>query len=159
MRLALMGADSEAARWSSFGDRLRHRLGPVMTRLGLALQGRVEDNLDGAVLRQRSGRLAAAQSLEVRSGEGAIDVSVGFDPAAMPYGAIHEFGGTTRAHLIEAKNARALALNLRGQLAFAKRVQHPGSLMPQRSFLRSALAGMASETGAVEDAVNAEIEA
>jgi len=75
----------------------------------------------------------------------------------VPYGAIQEFGGTTRAHLIAAKQAKALAFSLGGQLVFAKRVNHPGSRIPAHSFLRSALAELAPEALAtLRDAVAAE---
>jgi hypothetical protein len=75
-------------------------------------------------------------------------LSVGFDPAEVPYGAIQEYGGTTRAHLIQAKNAKALAFTVGGGLRFARRVQHPGSRIPERSFLRSALAAIAPQAQA-----------
>ncbi|MGA7887723.1 MAG: hypothetical protein WCA44_18460, partial [Acidobacteriaceae bacterium] len=55
------------------------------------------------------------------------------------YAAIHEYGGQTRAHVIEAKNAKALAFQVGGQTIIRRRVQHPGSKMPERSFLRSSL--------------------
>ncbi len=110
-----------------------------MTGLGTALAARVQDNLGGAVLARRSGRLAAAQETRIEAGGDAVSVSVGFDPGQVPYGAIQEFGGTTRAHLIAAKNAFALAFTAGDRLVFAKRVNHPGSRIPERSFLRSAL--------------------
>ena len=72
-------------------------------------------------------------------------VRVGFDPSDAPYGAIQEFGGTTRAHLIAARNAFALGFSLRGRLVFAKRVQHPGAKIPAHSFLRGALAALREE--------------
>jgi hypothetical protein len=38
-----------------------------------------------------------------------------------------------------------LRFQLGGKVVFAKRVNHPGSRMPERSFLRSALYDMESE--------------
>jgi len=75
----------------------------------------------------------------------AITARIGSDA---PYAAIHEYGGTTRAHLIEAKNAQSLAFLVGGKRVFAKRVFHPGSHVPERSFLRSALAEFAPEISA-----------
>ena len=118
----------------------------------------MHDKLGGSVLHRRSGRLDAAQSTVVTAGAGAISVSVGFDPREVPYGAIQEYGGTTRAHLIAAKDARALRFSLADQLVFAKRVRHPGAKIPARSFLRSSLAeegGGASDD--VSDAVMEEL--
>jgi hypothetical protein len=130
---------------AGFEGRARERLGATMAQLGAALEGRVADNLDGAVLARRSGRLAAAQETRIAASGDAVSVSVGFDPGQVPYGAIQEFGGTTRAHLIAAKSAFALAFTVGDRLVFAKRVNHPGSRVPERSFLRSALARFAPD--------------
>ena len=113
--------------------------------IGDDLEALVLDKLGGLVLQRRSGRLADAQQAIVTSDGGAVAVSVGFDPQLVPYGAIQEFGGTTRAHLIEAKRGFALAFTVGDRLVFAKRVQHPGSVLPERSFLRSSLAEMAGD--------------
>lgn len=129
-------------------SRLHDRVLATMQRLGVALKAQVDLNLSGAVLHRRSGRLAAAQRVAVADDGTQVTVSVGFDPAEVPYGAIQEYGGTTRAHLIEAKNAKALAFTIGGRLRFAKRVQHPGSKIPERSFLRSALAAIAPQAQA-----------
>ena len=156
--LALSGADAITARYQSFAARAQARLSGVMARLGVALLDQARANLAGGKLQARSGRLAAAQEMQLRDDGTRQSVSVGFDTAAAPYGAIQEFGGTTRAHLIEAKNAFALRFSLHGQLVFAKRVQHPGSVIPAHSFLRDALAAL-SDAGAAETiaAIGAEV--
>lgn len=147
--VTLVGANAVAARLDGAAGRLPQQMDGVMTRLGIDLAARVADNLGGAVLERRSGRLAAAQKMVVAGGGGAASVAVGFDPDDVPYGAIQEFGGTTRAHLIAAKEAFALRFSLGGALVFARRVQHPGSVIPAHSFLGAALAA----TGA--DAIDA----
>lgn len=48
------------------------------------------------------------------------------------YAAIHQFGGKTRAHVIRAKNKRALSF---GGIV-VRSVNHPGSDIPARPFLR-----------------------
>jgi len=160
MRASLSGADRAGARFESFSARLGQRLRPVAARVGSRLEGRVHEKLGGSVLHRRSGRLDAAQNTVVTAGPGAISVSVGFDPRDVPYGAIQEFGGTTRAHLIAAKRAFALAFSIGGALVFAKRVQHPGSVLPARSFLRAALAEEGDEaTGDMKAAVFGELDA
>lgn len=66
------------------------------------------------------------------------------------YARIHEFGGTTRPHIIEPKRANVLAFG--GLVAgssragsqmsgtvFARRVRHPGSKIPARPYMRPAL--------------------
>lgn len=143
IEVTLSGDAALVVRLHSLPARLHDRVLATMQRLGLDLKARIIDNLSGAVLQRRSGRLAAAQQVTVTESGGAITIAAGFDSADVPYGAIQEFGGTTRAHLIEAKNARALAFAVGGRPVFARRVHHPGSKIPERSFLRSALADMA----------------
>jgi phage gpG-like protein len=143
--IGVAGDDAVTNRFAGFNERVKERLGEVMERLGVALLDQVRDNLSGTVLQQRSGRLAAAQDWRIDDDGTGLSVAVGFDSGAVPYGAIQEFGGTTRAHLIEAKQAFALSFSYGGQLVFAKRVQHPGSRIPERSFLRAALASMSAE--------------
>jgi phage gpG-like protein len=65
-----------------------------------------------------------------------------FSSGDVKYAGIHEFGGRTKAHIIEAKNGKALrfaSAAAGGGFVFARRVNHPGSQMPERSFLRSSL--------------------
>jgi phage gpG-like protein len=141
--IALQGADAVAARLAGAAQGLPQRMSAVMARLGVGLQAAVADNLDGRVLQRRSGRLAASQEIVLEGDGGTASVAVGFDPGAVPYGAIQEFGGTTRAHLIAAKAAFALSFSVAGTLVFARRVHHPGSVIPARSYLGSALAAVA----------------
>lgn len=58
-------------------------------------------------------------------------VHVGSDT---PYAAIHQLGGTTRAHVIEASRKKFLAFKMGGAQIYAKRVNHPGSKIPARPF-------------------------
>lgn len=104
----------------------------------------VRDKLLGQVLNRRTGRLG--QSIQQRV-ETAANGATGivYSSGDVPYAAIHEFGGHTAAHVIEARNAKALAFEMAGKMVFAKRVNHPGSNMPERSFMRSSLADMKDE--------------
>lgn len=131
-------------RLAALPPALASRLSTVVATLAQRLYDRVEDNLSGAVLQRRSGRLAAAINQTVDD----LTASVGFDPAAVPYGAAQEFGADLRAHLIAVKNARALSFVVAGKRVFAKHVMFPGAHLPERSFLRSALAALAPDIGA-----------
>lgn len=146
-----------AARFAAMPAAVRDRLGAAMARLGVALEAEVAANLSGGMLQQRSGRLAAAQDVQIDIGPNAVSVGIGFDPSAVPYGAIQLFGGTTRAHLIAARRAMALAFDRGGRLVFAKQVQHPGSVIPAHAFLGAALAAVAPD--GMEDAKAAVAEA
>lgn len=51
------------------------------------------------------------------------------------YAAIHQFGGTTSAHTIMAKNRKALQFNVGGVTIYRKKVNHPGSVIPARPYM------------------------
>src|SRR5574337_208104 len=75
------------------------------------------------------------------------------------YAAIQEFGGQTAAHEILPIKARALAFMAGRGLRFARKVAHPGSIIPERSYLRSSLAEMSGEiAAALSDAAAAALE-
>jgi hypothetical protein len=56
-----------------------------------------------------------------------------------PYARIHEFGGTTKPHVIEPRNAKALRFIIGGRVVFARRVHHPGSRITEKRFTRNAI--------------------
>ena len=133
---SVTGLDALTDRLGALPDTLFQRLSQEIERLGGVLHDRVERNLSGAVLRQRSGRLAGSIAVDVtRAGLGAT-ATVSSDA---PYAAIHEYGGTIPAHTILPLNARVLAFPWRGQRRFFERVTLPAVTMPERSFMRSAL--------------------
>jgi phage gpG-like protein len=56
------------------------------------------------------------------------------------YAGIHEFGGTTRPHVIEAKNGKALSFRLpSGATICRRRVNHPGSKIPARHYIENSI--------------------
>jgi phage gpG-like protein len=139
---SIAGVDALTARLGVLPQTLTERLGQEVERLGGVLRDRVERNLSGAVLQQRSGRLAG--SIAVNVGRAGLGVSASVSSDA-PYAAIHEYGGTIPARTILPQSARALAFPWRGQQRFFKRVQLPAVTMPERSFMRSALDETAPE--------------
>lgn len=147
-----ISAAGARGRLAALPPALASRLAGVVATLAQRLYDRVEDNLSGTVLQRRSGRLAASIVQQVDG----LSASVGFDPAAVPYGAAQEFGADLRAHLIAVKNARALSFVVAGRRVFAKHVMFPGAHLPERSFLRSALADLAPDIGAAIAAAVAE---
>lgn len=103
------------------------------------IEAAAKANLGGAVLQPRTGRLRNSIFKDVREDtRGIIEGVVGSE--GVPYARIHELGGVTKPHRIEPKSGKALAFMSRGQQVFAKFVNHPGSKIPERSYLRSALA-------------------
>lgn len=97
--------------------------------------------LSGQVLHARTSRLRSSIHAEPVTEEGGlISVRVGTN---VVYARIHEYGGSTRPHIIEAKHGKSLAFWVQGasmsSLIFRRKVRHPGSKMPERSFLRSSM--------------------
>lgn len=74
---------------------------------------------------QRSGGLASSIQQQFDQAQAVVGTN-------KIYAAIHQFGGKTRAHVIRAKNKRALSF---GGIV-VRSVNHPGSDIPARPFLR-----------------------
>ena len=119
-------------------------LNDAITGLAIKLQTKIKDEkLSGQVLHVRSGALR--QSINYRvSGTGSSITAEVFSHG-VPYAAIHEFGGHTKPHKIEAIHAQALHFLMGGKDIFVKSVNHPGSVMPERSYMRSSLQEMLPE--------------
>lgn len=79
----------------------------------------------GKILQRSSGGLAAS-IIQHYTGTEAV---VGSNKV---YAAIHQFGGRTKAHVIKARHKRALSF---GGIV-VRQVNHPGSKIPARPFLR-----------------------
>jgi hypothetical protein len=104
----------------------------------------VDDKLSGQVLRSKTGALAGSIGAEVAVEGDQVRARV-FSAGDLKYARIQEYGGVTPAHQIVPSKARALAFIAGGAQVFARRVQHPGSVIPERSYLRSSLADMAGQ--------------
>ncbi len=117
------------------------------------LLDKVEANLSGEVLQARSGALKASLVADLAADADGIVASVA--STGMPYAAIQEYGGITPPHDIVPVKARALAF----AGGFAARVHHPGSAIPARAPLGSALDVLRDEiAGGLKDAVRAALE-
>lgn len=127
------------------------------TELALRLEAHVKtQKLNGQVLNRKSGALARSINNKVTRTVNGVIAKV-FSSGDVKYAGIHEYGGKTAPHIIEPKKAQALAFMMGGKMRFFKRVNHPGSRMPERSFLRSSLREQSQEisTGFKRAAVEA----
>lgn len=142
----LVGDKELVSRLDSLPRAVQQALKRKVTILALKLERKVKnDKLNGQVLNRISGRLARSIAYKVDVTDNSVYGRV-FSSGDVKYAAIHEYGGTTAPHLILPKKAKALAfLSSTGQQVFAQKVNHPGSKMPERSFLRSSLREMSSE--------------
>lgn len=109
------------------------------------------EKLDGEVLNAGSCALGASIGAEVNSDGERISATIG-SFGGIKYAAIQEYGGQTGAHEIVPNKAQVLAFLVDGAIHFARKVDHPGSVIPERSYLRSSLQDM---QGDIESALAA----
>ncbi len=139
LSLSLSGDDALDARFDAFAGALGDALAAKAETLALALAESVKlDKLSGQVLAVRSGALRDSIAAEVAADGDAIVATVG-SVGELKYAAIQEYGGKTGAHEILPIKAKALAFIAGGAMRFATRVEHPGSTIPARSYLRATL--------------------
>ena len=151
--LTLDGLEDASARLEAYPASLAAALDAKAAELAAALVDLVQnDKLSGAVLNVGSGALRNSIVASISADAGGVVASVGSE-GDVKYAAIQEYGGKTSAHEILPVKAQALAFVAGGAQRFARRVEHPGSLIPERSYLRSSLDDMRDEIlGALADA-------
>ena len=126
-------------RLAGAADLVTQLVSAKMTEMAEELRKHVvDDKLSGQVLKRRSGKLANSIRAEVTADGNGIGVRVFSE--GVPYADIHEYGGKTRAHDIYPDKAKVLAFVMGGRKVFARVVHHPGSQMPERSYMRSSAA-------------------
>lgn len=145
LNLTLNGAQALQARLEAFPAAVLNGLTVKAQALADALADKVKfEKLSGGVLNARSGALIASIGAEISSDGEGVSAAVG-SFGDVKYAAIQEYGGKTGAHEILPDKAKALAFVDGGATRFARRVEHPGSVIPERSYLRSSLAEMSDE--------------
>ncbi len=155
--IALTGADELVARLDGVPAAVTAAITAKSAALADQLLGLARQKAGGGVLQSRTGALAGSIKVDgvvVTGGRVTATVSAGSD---LKYAAIQEYGGVTSPHDILPSRAKALAFVAGGGQVFARVVHHPGSHIPQRSYLRSSLAEMASaiESGLASAALDA----
>jgi phage gpG-like protein len=139
LQLSLEGQEQLSERLGAMPDLLRAALAEKVDALAQQLFAQVVGvNLSGGVLRAQSGALRDSIRMQVSQNDNLIGAEI-FSDGDVPYAAIQEYGGKTAAHEILPDKARVLAFALNGSQVFARKIQHPGSNIPARSYLRSAL--------------------
>ena len=143
--LEVQGLDETSARFDAYPAALQAALGAKATELATALADLVKDNkLSSAVLNTRSGTLRDSIAASVTADSDGILASVGAE-GGVKYAAIQEYGGKTSAHEILPVKGDVLAFVAGDGQHFARRIEHPGSMIPERSYLRSSLEDMKDE--------------
>jgi phage gpG-like protein len=143
--LEVRGLEETNARFDAYPAALQAALGAKATELASALADLVKnDKLSGAVLNTRSGALSESIAAIVTAEADGFLASVGSN-GDVKYAAIQEYGGKTGAHEILPAKGDVLSFVAGNGQHFSRRVEHPGSLLPERSYLRSSLADMNDE--------------
>lgn len=146
------------ARLGNIPAKYRAALSQKITVLRLQLEGTVKTKLSGQVLNVKTGNLRRSIFSTQEESPTSVVASVA-SSSEIRYARIHEYGGKTAAHEILPVKANVLAFMIGGKQVFAKRVNHPGSRMPQRSFMRSSLKDMAPQIRAgMEEAVKGAVQ-
>lgn len=153
--LALDGLEETSARLDGYPAALQAALAAKADELAAALADLVKnDKLSGGVLNTRSGALGNSIAASVTADADGVLASVGSE-GDVKYAAIQEYGGKTSAHEILPAKGNVLAFVVGDAPHFARRVEHPGSAIPERSYLRSALDDMKDEiVAALADAAS-----
>lgn len=161
LSIELVGEKKLIDRFNNAGPKAKAELVKAVTGLTLKLESKIKnEKLSGQVLNVITGNLrASVHSIMPVEQTGGSVVGHVAQSGDVKYGAIHEFGGKTQAHDIYPTKAKALAFMVGGKQVFAKVVHHPGSQMPERSYMRSALADMRQEalegmTDAIKRGIN-----
>jgi phage gpG-like protein len=143
--LEVQGLEETTAQFDAYPAALQVALSEKATELAGALADLVKnDKLSGAVLNARSGALSDSIAVSVAADGDGVLASVGSE-GDVKYAAIQEYGGKTSAHEILPAKGDVLAFITGDGQHFARRIEHPGSVIPERSYLRSALADMNDE--------------
>ncbi|MCL4504113.1 MAG: HK97 gp10 family phage protein [Deltaproteobacteria bacterium] len=137
IRAQVIGAEAVIQRLNEVPPRVLGFVRQAVEAEAINLVRDVKENkLTGQVLKTQTGRLRRSINYALSIEDQGLTATVGTN---LVYAGIHEYGSQTRAHVIQARNAKALAFQVGGQTIIRKSVNHPGSKMPERSFLRSSL--------------------
>ncbi|MDO4693671.1 MAG: HK97 gp10 family phage protein [Eikenella sp.] len=145
MRLELIGDDHIRAALLAYGRNIERELDSSMAFIVLRLQKHIRTHkLLGQVLNRRTGNLRANIIRRVEKTDGQTVGIVGIGKGA-PYGKLHEYGysgtQTVAAHIRTQKTAWGKRLKTPVQVRVSAHTRRVN--LPERSFMRTALADMA----------------
>lgn len=143
--ISVTGAEALDERLENLPAVVLAAVASTSAALAQQLADIVQQKLTGGVLQSRTGALAASIGVAGPAIDGDRVVTTVYSAGDLKYAAIQEFGGVTPPHDILPERAKALAFVIGGRRVFAKVVHHPGSRVPERSYLRSSLAEMAGQ--------------
>lgn len=141
---AIVGAGNIVRDWTQRGQKARNNVKTAMGRLALRLTRKVkQDKLSGQVLKNRTGRLRRSINQRVSESSGEIKAVVGTN---VEYGRTHELGFSgqmsVKEHMRKIRMAWGKAIKPKSVMV---RAHTRNVKIPERSFLRSALAEFGPE--------------
>jgi phage gpG-like protein len=156
--ISINGINDLLQKLASLPDTLNAAFSTQMQSVAESLRQQVQDDeLSGQALNERTGTLKNSIESAVENSSSGSTASV-FVAGDVPYAAILEYGGSTKAHIIEASQGKALAFSFLGKQSFFKAVNHPGSDIAPHPYLEPALAAMQEDMmSGLEDTLSAAI--
>lgn len=145
VNVTLIGDRQLVQRLEAMPQKLRALLRREVRSATLKVLARSKQLVSGQVLKVQTGLLRRSINDQYDEGDHELKGIVGTNKRTVPYAAIHEFGGTTKPHVIDARRAKVLRFQMGGETVFRRKVNHPGSTMPERSYLRRALRELAPD--------------
>jgi phage gpG-like protein len=143
IKAVLVGGEGLQKWLASRYPEIQGELSRSMAQIVIALTRKIkQEKLSGQVLKNGTGTLRRSISPNVIKDKIGVTGTVGTN---VVYARIHEYGGRTPPREILPRRGRALAFMWRGEQRFFKKVQHPGSVIPKHSFMRTALREMEPE--------------
>lgn|GEM_PF-655576 len=138
----------------AFKTRVQVGLSKVADSWGADAVGRIQSGYlsgpRGDKLGVVTGHLRSSIRHRVREGSDTLTVTFGTD---VPYAPIHEFGGHTPPRVLRPREAGGvLSFLIGGRRVFAKSVNHPGSRMPARPFMKP---GVTDSLGGFKESIAA----
>ena len=144
IQLEVRGAENLMAALGNGRKRIHGELLKAVRASARRIDKAAKLNLSNKSLKVRSGSLRSSIRADIDAArlEGTVGTNI-------VYAKIHEYGGTTKPHRIEPRNAKALrfatAMSIKTKkatrYAFVQFVNHPGSRIPARPWLRPAYEG------------------
>lgn len=162
----ILGLTKLQASFDQMSPVLQSQLRVFMARFGLMVRDRVKANIIER-FRVVTGQFPSAVQVEQTETTAQIQSRVFID--TLPWAAIQERGGKTPPHTIEAKGTVLAWLSpshmgfsggsKASAYAFALRVNHPGSRIPERTYMRLALVQMRQPfEGGIREVVDRSLE-
>jgi len=136
VKVTLKGSERLIRKLGGLTTGLETELGRAAMKGASSIQATAKQKVSGEVLNVRSNMLRSGIQAKMLSRLAAV---VGVTGLATAYAAIHEFGGTIRAHRVAPRHKKALHWVEGGQDRFSRGHMIPAVRMPARPYMAPSL--------------------